>query len=83
MEIDKKALDAALSGSPERLAQIARTVAGVLGLPEQQVLGAVQNAPMLRAKLNTISEKDLARAADMLGEEKAKKIIAAFEKNDG
>ena len=67
MEIDKNVLNQALSSAPRRIETLAKDIARLLGLP--------QNSDLIKAKLQTMSQRDLQNAAAMLGEENVARIM--------
>lgn len=75
MEIDKNVLNQALSSDPKRIESLAKEIAGMLGLPEEKALAVAKNSDLIKAKLMTMSQRDLQNAAAMLGEENAARIM--------
>ncbi|MCI8589228.1 MAG: hypothetical protein HFE77_00710 [Clostridiales bacterium] len=75
MEIDKNVLNQALSADPRRIESLAKEIAKMLGLPEEKALAVAQNSDLIKAKLKTMSQRDLQNAAAVLGEENAARIM--------
>ena len=79
MEIDKNVLNQALQSDPRRIEALAKEVARMLGLPEEKALAVAQNSDLIKAKLQSMSDRDLQNAAAVLGEENAAKIMALLK----
>ena len=79
MDIDKNVLNQALQSDPRRIEALAKEVARMLGLPEENALAVAQNSDLIKAKLQSMSDRDLQNAAAVLGEENAAKIMALLK----
>lgn len=83
MEIDKKTLTAALSADPSVIEGLARQIAQTLGVPEERALAVARNSSMIRARIESMTERDLQNAAAMLGQDKAEQILHAVKTAGG
>ncbi len=81
MEIDKKALTDALSADPAVIENLARQIAASLGLPEEKALAVARNSALIRARIESMSERELQNAAAKLGEENAAQIMRLLGNN--
>lgn len=79
MQIDRSALERLLALDDKALTDTVNSLASAAGLDPASLGGVTGNLDRLRRGLRGMSDKDISRAADMIGKERTEQIFKAVK----